>query len=191
MTTGTKLIDLSREIRSPIRRGVYRLVAPPVEAFLAIEKLNKTYRTVRADGLPRESFLSGILENLNVTYEVSEEDLERIPGDGPLVTVSNHPFGGLDAMMVADLLLKHRPDSKFLANSLLKRVPEAEPIIIGVDPFGGEGAKLRNLRGMRESIKWLRDGHCLGTFPAGEVAHLKLRERSVIDPPWSPSVAGL
>ncbi|MEM9478125.1 MAG: lysophospholipid acyltransferase family protein [Verrucomicrobiota bacterium] len=186
-----KLIDLSNEIRSPIRRRAYRLVAPPIEAFLAIGKLNKTYKEVSQRDVSRDNFLSEVLKNLNVTYNVSEEDLDRIPEDGPLVTVSNHPFGGLDAIMVADLLLKRRPDSKFLANSLLKRVPEAEPIIIGVDPFGGEDAKVRNYQGMRESIKWLRSGHCLGTFPAGEVAHFKLRERSVIDPPWSPHVAGL
>ncbi len=191
MNSGTKLIDLPSHIASPIKRGAYRIVAPPLEKFLAIGKINRAYERLHENSPEDGNFLKDALLGLNVRYEVSDEDLERIPKEGPVVTVSNHPFGGLDAIMVADLLTTRRPDSKFLANILLSQVPEARPYIIGVDPFGGEGSKARNLAGMREALRWLRGGHCLGTFPAGEVAHLKLKERSIIDPPWTAHVSTL
>ncbi len=41
-----------------------------------------------------------------------------------------------------------------------------------MDPFGG--AAKANWRGMRQSIAWLEQGGLLVTFPAGEVAALKL-----------------
>jgi putative hemolysin len=40
-------------------------------------------------------------------------------------------------------------------------------------------------------MQWLRDGHMLGIFPAGEVAHLSLSKRKVVESEWAESVATL
>ena len=50
---------------------------------------------------------------------------------------------------------------------------------------------MKNLKGLRESIDWLKNGHLLGIFPAGEVSHWHLEKRSITDPEWSELVAGL
>src|SRR5207249_11875879 len=91
-------------------------------------------------------FLRRMLEELNVSYHVSHADLQRIPTSGPIVVVSNHPFGG-------------------------------------------DGSVASNLQPVRRSIRWVKEGGLLATFPAGEVAHLRPRERQMTDPPWNPLVA--
>ena len=58
-----------------------------------------------------------------------------------------------------------------------------------VDPFEGSTAAQRNMRSVREALRFLSDGHALGIFPAGTVSHLHLRDREVSDPAWNPSTA--
>jgi putative hemolysin len=103
--------------------------------------------------------------------------------------VSNHPFGAIDGLMLAWALRQVRPDVKIMANHLLHRIPQLRELFIFVDPFGGESAAARNLGPMRESLRWVKDGGMLAAFPAGEVAHLTLREREVTDPPWNATIA--
>ena len=88
-----------------------------------MKQLNKIYsqRVLATDeSLPvGERFLRGF----NAGYLTSDEELARIPKEGPLVVVANHAFGGLDAMVLDDLVAKVRPDVRFIANSILAAVP--------------------------------------------------------------------
>jgi putative hemolysin len=80
---------------------------------------------------------------------------------------------------------------KILANQFLAAIPDARQYCIFVDPFGGDSAVRGNHSGLKSSIAWLRQGGLLAVFPAGEVAHLDLKERAVIDPEWNGNVARL
>ena len=62
-------------------------------------------------------------------------------------------------------------------------------MLLCVDPFDTKGAPARNLKPLRDGLRWLRDGHCLATFPAGSVSHLDLRRRTVVDPEWHLAIA--
>ena len=186
-----KLVDIKSRITAPAKRRAYSFIAPPVESFLAVPWLNGIYDRVHELSEASGEFFPECLTALGANYKVSDEDLERIPKDGPVVTVSNHPFGVLDAIIVGDILTGVRRDTKFLANFLLNEIPEARRYLIAVDPFENSGAPVSNLRPMREAVSWLRDGHALGTFPAGEVSHMNLRERAIMDVPWSPHIATL
>ena len=59
-----------------------------------------------------ELVIDSLMEALGVTVEINEEDLEKIPKEGAFITVSNHPFGGLDGIILIKLLCKIRPDYK-------------------------------------------------------------------------------
>jgi len=114
-----------------------------------------------------------------------------VPADGPVLVCANHPYGGADGLVLIATLLRRRDDVKVLGNGILARIPFLAERSIFVDPFGGEDAARRNARGLREALDWLRAGHLLACFPAGEVSALQWREWKVVDPPWSTIPARL
>ncbi|MGE3180896.1 MAG: lysophospholipid acyltransferase family protein, partial [Phycisphaerae bacterium] len=69
------------------------------------------------------------------------------------------------------------------------RIPEFTEFGLFVNPFGGDDATRQNRAVMRGAFDWLRDGHVLGIFPAGEVASYSWKQRCVTDPAWSTTVA--
>ncbi len=161
-----------------------------LEKLLVLDRFNQLFEQLRgsSDGRP---ILERFLETLHVAPIVARADLESVPKDGPVVAVANHPFGLVEGAVLAALLGAVRPDVKILANHLLANLPDAEKYCIFVDPFGDPDAIRANLSGLKSSIAWLRQGGLLGVFPAGEVAHLNLKERAVIDPEWNQNVARL
>ena len=109
-------------------------MGPFINRFLAINETNEVHDEVARTATP-DTFFSRTLEVLGCRYEVSESDLERIPESGPVVVVSNHPFGGLDGVILGDLLRKRRKDVKVMANFVLREVTHAEEHMIFVDGF--------------------------------------------------------
>jgi len=138
-----------------------------------------------------QDFLQQVLDLLAVEVEVSARDLAHIPRQGPAVVVANHPFGAIEGVIMARLLRTLREDVRIMANGLLGRFEEIAHLFIAVDPFGGKTAARRNLRPLREAMRWVRDGGLLMVFPAGEVSNLQLPRLAVTDPPWNPAVAAI
>ncbi len=180
--------DLQFNHRWP--RKLFPLIEAPLERALSFSRLNSMYEQV-AGGSDDRSFFERSLARLRIGYQVSDLDRARLPRQGPTVVVANHPFGGIEGIVLADLLLKVRPDVKIMANYLLERIPEVRDHLIFVDPFGGKESAGKNVKGLRESIEWLKNGNLLGIFPAGEVSHWHLKKRSITDPEWGELVAGL
>ena len=58
------------------------------------------------------------------------KDFKRLPKDGPYITVSNHPLGGIDGILLLKLLLENRSDFKIMANFLLHRIEPLKPYIL-------------------------------------------------------------
>lgn len=156
-----------------------------------LTQLNGLYQRARqnaADG----DFLDTALRTLGVRCELDPQRLAQVRGTGPLVVVvANHPFGGLEGMALAQALRGRRPDLRILANHLLGRVPELDPLMIHVNPFAGASAARQNSAALRQALTWLKDGGALLVFPAGTVSHLHLRAGAVTDPPWQPTVSWL
>lgn len=111
------------------------LVAKLVMYIMRLNKINKLYSDVYSDN--PEAFLDRLIEALGVTIEVNEEDLQKIPKEGAFITISNHPFGGLDGIILIKLLSKIRPDYKVMANFLLKKIVPIKDYFLGVNPFEG------------------------------------------------------
>ncbi len=161
-----------------------------VERLFKLHRLEELYRTIVERG-NRTPFVETILDVLNVACDVSELDLRRIPRDGPLIVVGNHPFGAIDGIILASILGRRRQDVKIMANYVLRRIPQLNDVLLFVDPYGDESSARNNLRPLKESIKWLRQGGALGIFPAGEVSYLSVRKGEVADAEWNTTVAGI
>ncbi len=194
-TDDTALIDLSHLFAEGSRsRQLFRHTAQfPAEALLGVSGLNTVYQNIRirASFAPERNFFDHSLDELGLRYGISSGTLENIPATGPVFVVSNHPFGGIDGLVLGSLILSRRPDSKILANSLLARMPEIVDHIVPVNPFGTLKATRDNPTGLRAAGKWLSEDHCLATFPAGNVSHFQGQARECRDNPWHANVARL
>ena len=180
----------SEELSRLIPPAVPDPVTGAIEKVLSLDRLNELYDTVRR--LPgNQPFCEKLLAYLKVDVRVTDADRARVPVKGPVVVVANHPFGMIEGVVLAALLLRIRPDVKFMANQLLASVPELLPNMIAVDPFGTPGAVRSNLRGLKQTLEYLKQGGMLIVFPAGEVSHLDMNRRAITDPAWSTTIARL
>jgi len=181
---------LHLDIKRPLRRAVWKAARPAAERALGLARMNDIYArsTPAADAA---DFIRRVLNDLQIAVAVDGVDIARIPETGPLIVVANHPFGGLEGLILAAVLHRVRSDVRVLANYLLHSIPELRDIFFFVDPFGGAGAAERNAAPIKATLRWVRDGGALAVFPAGEVSHYSPRQRGVTDPPWSESIARL
>lgn len=164
------------------------LVAKLVMHIMRLNKINKLYSDVYDED--PEAFLERLIEALGVTIEVNEEDLQKIPKSGAFITISNHPFGGLDGIILIKLLSKIRPDYRVMANFLLKKIEPIKDYFLGVNPFESR-RDISSAGGLKEALRHLSDGKPLGLFPAGEVSAYQADSNSVEDREWSASVLKL
>jgi putative hemolysin len=161
-------------------------LAPALDKWFN-DNLARVYSPVRdAHG----DFFVRLLASLDIRYECTACDLKRIPAEGPVIVVANHPMGLADGVVMGALLESVRPDIRFMANSLLMAVPQLRKYVIPVDPFGGAEANRFNRQGLRQCIEWLRKDGLLVVFPAGEVAAMRV-PAGIVEPEWSENVVRL
>lgn len=156
--------------------------------ILRISVINKIY-----DNNKKKTdldFLNGVLDDCNINFEIPDEDLKRIPKEGPFITISNHPLGGIDGVLLLKLLVEKRTDYKIIANFLLHRVTPLKPYVMPVNPFENRKDVKSSLTGIKNALLHLREGKPLGIFPAGEVSTYKDGKLNV-DKPWEEGAVKL
>ncbi|MEP1097111.1 MAG: 1-acyl-sn-glycerol-3-phosphate acyltransferase [Cyclobacteriaceae bacterium] len=109
-------------------------------------------------------FCRAIVEEFNL--ELNLDGLDKIPlPPQSIIFASNHPFGGLDAIAIVDLLKDVRPDIKFIVNDLLMNLKTMKDRFIGVNKVGKNASK---------SLQMVEDQFARGpatfVFPAGLVS---------------------
>ena len=135
-------------------------------------------------------FLDAILEYYEIDFEIPQEDFKRLPKEGSYITISNHPLGGIDGVLLLKLMLQHRPDFKIIANFLLHRVVPLAPFIMPVNPFEDRKDVKSSIAGFKSAIEHINNGHPLGIFPAGEVSTYK-DGKLIVDRPWEDAALKL
>jgi putative hemolysin len=176
--------------KSPLPERFAPLFESTLKHILQLDRIEEVYRQV-SERQDETAFVEKVLQVLEVDCKVDAVDISRIPAKEKAVVVANHPFGLIDGVALARTLCAVRPDVKLMGNFLLDQITELRDLLISVDPFGATGSAGKNVKGLKRAIDWLRDGHVLAVFPAGEVAHLNLRTREIADPDWSETIAGI
>ena len=169
---------------------INKILTRLLDKLLGLSRLDTLYRSL-PEGLEADEFLSRALEVLEVGYDNDLNKLSSIPEHGPVIVVANHPFGGLDGMVLTLLLRKYRPDVKVMANHVLGSIPEISECFIKVDPFQSKAKRSENTRAIRDSIDWLKQGRLLLVFPAGEVSSFQVSTLKIMDKKWHNSIARL
>lgn len=135
-------------------------------------------------------FTTDMLNKLGITRNVENIEVLEMFKEKPFIMVSNHPYGHIDGIMVADLVGGMRSDFKIMVNWLLMQIDTMENFFIGVNPFPDD-SKMANAKssigGVKECIDHLKNGHPLGFFPAGGIS-LPNITGDVVDNVWQSSV---
>ncbi|OGG94700.1 MAG: hypothetical protein A2508_01935 [Candidatus Lambdaproteobacteria bacterium RIFOXYD12_FULL_49_8] len=174
------------QVNSPFTIDGPPLLTSLLKKFTGLQQLEDRYHTMKRG---QTLFYQSVLDELDIEFELSDEDRAKVPQDGPVMLLANHPFGAIDGLILAVLAKNLRPKSKILANQLLGRLAESNEVLIYVDVFAQKNSKRNNVKGMRAATDWLKEGNCLGVFPSGEVAAWAPKKASVMESEWNPHFA--
>ncbi|WP_435654813.1 GNAT family N-acyltransferase [Cellulophaga baltica] len=153
-----------------------------------ISSINRFYDTIKH--LEGQAYPDAILKHFDIDFQIPEEDFKRLPKDGAFITISNHPLGAIDGIILIKLMMEYRPDFKIMTNFLLQRMEPLVPYIVPVNPFESHKNAKSSLSGFKTALQHLRDGHPLSIFPAGEVSTLK-DGKLLVDRPWEEAALKL
>ena len=130
-----------------------------------------------------------LFEQYKIKLEVEgNEVLENLP-PGAFITVSNHPFGAIDGIILIYLIGQYRPEFKVMVNMILNYITSMRPNFIAVDPSASDDPKKRavSLSGIRAVLRQLKENKPIGFFPAGAMSKTTLRH-GLQDRPWQETV---
>ena len=170
-------------LHNPVARMTMRI--------LSVDKVNDLYdRNLQYKG---PDFARAVLDDIGVCYEVeNNEVLDTLPV-GPFITISNHPYGHMDGLILSDIFGHLRLDYKIMVNGILGMIKPMEDNFICVTPQGKERTVPTpdNVRGIKDLVRHVSEGHPLGLFPAGAVSDLNLKDRCIRDREWQEPVLRL
>ena len=160
--------------------------------WLNIDKVNTIH--TKYSHLRGAAFTSAILVDpmMDVRYRLHHaERLDSLP-EGAFITISNHPIGSLDGIILIDIFASRRPDFRVMVNGMLERIWAMADNFISVTPPTGNHTTSNpaNINGVRVAIERLRTGHPIGFFPAGAMS-FGTHRGEVRDRPWTHSVVRL
>lgn len=132
-----------------------------MNAFLSIHTTEKNY-----------DFIKVVLEE-ELGCSASIEGTDNIPTDGcPVIFVSNHPLGGLDGMIIAQMIHESRKSShrelKVIVNDLLMHIEPLAGLWAPVSKVG----KLSKEQALEQQKMWESEVDVL-SFPAGACSRLQ------------------
>src|SRR5476649_970192 len=153
--------------------------------FMKINQVNKLFAQAQPKQGPE--FVDAILEGCGIDIEFDKRDLKNIPAEGGFIAIANHPYGGIEGMVLLKILCMARPDSKLMANFLLKKIPNLSDYFIAVNPFENIDHS-SSISGLKNTLNLLAEGTPIGIFPAGEVSTFKVDKQEVTDRMWHPVV---
>jgi putative hemolysin len=166
-----------------------KLNMPGLAALLMeVMKINQV-NDLFAQAQPKQGpeFVDAILAGCGVDIEFDERELRNIPKEGSFIAIANHPYGGIEGMVLLKILCMARPDSKIMANFLLKKIPNLADYFVAVNPFENIDHS-SSISGLKNTLELLNNGTPIGIFPAGEVSTFKVEQQQVTDRMWHPVV---
>lgn len=185
-----KLIDMPLLERvSPVFKKWYGpFLAKIAMKIGGLDKVNRVYDSAKyKTGTDIEDTM---IDGLGITRKVHNVDVLRQFDGQAFITVSNHPYGHIDGIMLIGEVSKVRPDYKVMVNWMLALVDIMDDHFIGVNPYSSDKIKQSSLSGVKECIEHIRNNHPLGFFPAGAVSK-SIGWNKIEDREWQEGVIKL
>ncbi len=102
--------------------------------FIGIDEVNRIHRDYC--DTPGIEFAHRLI-NEEFKFQLRIDNLQTLAGfkDGPFITVSNHPFGSYDGILLLHIVGGFREDYKVMVNLILNNIQAMRPNFIAVDPL--------------------------------------------------------
>ncbi len=185
--TETPTISYATDGDPILRRSLIRAIEK-VSGQRRLKRLYDDYRLQGDSGLP---FWQEAIDRLRVSLDYDEDQLRNLPAEGPLIVVSNHPFGVLDGLSACHLVSQRRNDIKLMAHATFDRAPELRPYLLPIHFEGASTALRSNVAARQAALHHLRDGGAVIIFPAGRVSTAERVFGPATDAPWKLFVSAM
>ena len=130
------------------------------------------------------NFWDAMTERYRLRLEVMSGSLENIPREGPLVVLSNHPYGILDGLMMGHILSQARGDFRILAHRVFAKANDISDHILPISFDETREAIALNLQTRKQALEYLGEGGAIGIFPGGSVSSPQRPMGFPMDPVW-------
>jgi len=175
--------EIKGERITPQRKNT--AIAKLLVQFSKFRKKEKTYSgDLQKDGI---DFIDSVFEEFQINFEIDADDLKRIPKQGPFITVSNHPLGGIDVLLLIKVITPIRPDYKVLVNKFIYEIEPLRAFLISIGTYEKRGFRHPKLTELKHAISELSSNTSFGVFPAGLVASYPFSVNSSVDRAWDIS----
>jgi putative hemolysin len=171
---------------NPVKAGTIRTIEWLTGKYTLLRLIRQFERSGAPVGQP---FWPKAMKTMGIDILTPDDQVARIPRDGPLVVVANHPHGLVDGMVMATLIGRVRTDYKILTRSLLTGIPEIEEFMVPVPFPHEENSRALGLEMREKAMSQLRDGGVVILFPAGKVASATTWLGPAVEPEWNPFTA--
>jgi putative hemolysin len=177
---------------SPDQPWLTRVVIQGAEIAGGRQRLKKLYRQYENGPQAYEDFFDAAIRLLRLRIDFDLERLRRVPADGPVIFIANHPYGVLDGVILTWLARKVRPDVKVLAHSALCQAHGTGANLLPIDFSPTEQGRERTLQSRIEAMAHLKKGGAIGIFPGGGISTtIHPFKGPAVDLPWAPFTAKL
>lgn len=133
-----------------------------------------------------QGFWRAALDTMGIDLTTPQHQLDRIPREGPVVVVANHPHGMVDGMIFADLIGRVRPDYRILTRSLLTSIDEVAGSYMIPVPFPHDpDAQRKGVEMRAKAMAHLKAGGVVALFPSGVVATSDTYFGPAIEQEWN------
>nr|WP_113075674.1 lysophospholipid acyltransferase family protein [Sulfitobacter indolifex] len=162
-------------------------VISAMELFTGKLKILRLIRKFEQRGTPSgQAFWRAALDTMGINLTTPQQQLDRIPKDGPVVVVANHPHGMVDGMIFADLIGRVRPDYRILTRSLLTSIDEVAGSYMIPVPFPHDpDAQRKGVEMRAKAMAHLKDGGVVALFPSGVVASSESWWGPAVEAEWN------
>ena len=177
----TREVTYAHSAKSLLGRTLIRSVENAT-GRLSLMRRAEGYEEDVAAGL---DFWRVMMERFGLRLDVIRGSLGAIPATGPLVVVSNHPFGILDGLVLGHILSAVRGgDFRIVAHQVFQKAEDVNRAILPIDFSGTREAQSQNIATRAEAIRYLKAGGAVGIFPGGTVATGATPMAEARDPVW-------
>ena len=171
---------------------ILRKIIDLLEVIFGSKQVFAIYEKLKSEPFEVANFFKGAMKETQVKCHYDQEKIKKIPKDGPLIIIANHPFGIVDGMIMCDIAARVRGDFRILINSVLCVDEDLNNHFLPVDFDQTKEAIKTNIATKQKATEAIKEGIPLVIFPSG---HVSTADRfgfgKVVDAPWTTFAAKL